>query len=190
MNKKLLSFMKKNIRMDQKEINEIAEELRVEEYKKGTILLKQGEVSNKCYFVLSGCIRQYSCDNEGNENTFNFFTEGQSAVMFKSYTQKVESDYFLVCVENSTLIVGDLDLESSMFKKHPKLAEITRMMMQSNFGQVQEESAIFMSATPEERYVNLLETRSDLIKRVPQHQLASYLGITPESLSRIKKRLS
>lgn len=188
MNKKLLTFMQKNMKINQNEINEIAEELKVEEYKKGTILLKQGEVSKKCYFVLSGCIRQYSVDNEGNENTFNFFTEEQSAVMFKSYTQKIESNYSLVCVENSTLIIGDLDSESNIFKKHPKLAEITRMMTQSNFGQAQEESAVFMSASPEERYVNLLRTRPDLTKRVPQHQLASYLGITPESLSRIKKR--
>lgn len=190
MNKYLLRFMEKNTCLNQEEIIQIARELCVEEYKKGTILLRQGEVSKKCYLVLNGCLRQYACDDEGKETTYNFFTEEQSAVMFKSYTQRIASDYCLSCVEDCTLIVGDLDSEDRMYHKFPELLKITRTMMESNFGQAQEESALFMSASPEERYQNILKNRLDLMNRVPQHQLASYLGITPESLSRIKKRRS
>lgn len=168
----------------------MAKDLLVETYKKGTILLRQGEISSRCYFVLAGCIRQYSCDEDGKETTYNFFTEEQAVVMFKSYKQRVPSDYYLSCIEDSTLLVGDLDSEERMYHKFPELIKITRSILELNFGEAQEERAVFMGASPEERYLSLLKKRPGLVKRVPQHQLASYLGITPESLSRIKKRLS
>ena len=66
---------------------------------------------------------------------------------------------------------------------------MTRKMIEENFANVQDEFATFIASTPEERFKTLLIKRPQLIDRVPQHQLASYLGITPESLSRIKKRL-
>lgn len=165
-------------------------DMRVETYVKGTILLRQDEISSKCYFVLAGCIRQYSYGEDGKEITSNFFTEEQTVILFKSYKQRIPSDYFLSCVEDSTLLIGDLDCEEKMYDKFPKLEKITRSFLEMNFGEAQDASARFMGATPEERYRALMDKRPELINRVPQHQLASYLGITPESLSRIKKRLS
>jgi CRP-like cAMP-binding protein len=67
---------------------------------------------------------------------------------------------------------------------------MTRKMIEQNFGDIQDELTLFIASTPEKRYKALLRKRSNLIDRVPQHQLASYLGITPESLSRIKKRIN
>lgn len=185
----LVRFMKKRTSLSDTEIKEMMKYMNVQTFEKGTILLKQGEVSSKCYFVLAGCIRQYSCTEDGKENTYNFFTEEQAVVMFKSYKQKMPSEYYLSCAETSTLLVGDFDSEEGMYDKFPKLKEITREMLESNLGEAQNEYALFVSSTPEERFLKLLEKRPGLIQRVPQHQLASYLGITPESLSRIKKRL-
>ncbi|MNY45823.1 hypothetical protein D3C86_1809550 [compost metagenome] len=87
------------------------------------------------------------------------------------------------------MVVGDLDKERDMYDKHPQLESMTRRMMEENFSQVQEEFAAFIAASPEDRVKTLLMKRPSLINRAPQHQLASYLGITPESLSRIKKRI-
>jgi CRP-like cAMP-binding protein len=87
------------------------------------------------------------------------------------------------------MVVGDLETEKDMYNKHPQLETMTRMMIEENLGQVQEEFAAFIASSPEERFKTLQMKRPSLIDRVPQHQLASYLGITPESLSRIKKRL-
>ena len=80
-------------------------------------------------------------------------------------------------------------MEQVMYTKHTQLEIMTRKMIEENFGKVQEEFATFIASTPAERLKTLLLKRPELIDRVPQHQLASYLGITPESLSRIKKRL-
>jgi CRP-like cAMP-binding protein len=190
MNDDLMGFMERKTTLSSEEIQEIIKDMVVETYSKRTILLTQGEVSDKCYFILSGCIRQYSVGDDGKEVTVNFFTEEQAVVIFKSYKQKMPSDYFLSCVEDSILLVGDLESEESMYKKFPELAKITRTIIEHNFGEEQDENAMFKGAVPEVRYRMLLEKRPGLINRVPQHQLASYLGITPESLSRIKKRVS
>lgn len=88
------------------------------------------------------------------------------------------------------MVVGDLGTERDMYNKYSQLETMTRKMTEYNFGEVQDELASFIASTPEERYKALLQKRPHLVDRVPQHQLASYLGITPESLSRIKKRIN
>lgn len=189
MNPYLRQFIENNTHLSEKEMLEVMDQLVVETHKKGTVLLRQGDVSDKCYVVLKGCVRQYAIDDDGRETTYNFFLEGQSVVLFKSYKQRLPSDYSLACVEDSMLIVGSLDTEETMYDQFPVLKNITRAIMEQDFGQAQDDTAMLMGAPPEERYLRLLEKRPGLVKRVPQHQLASYLGMTPESLSRIKKRI-
>lgn len=161
-----------------------------DEYKKGQYLLRQGELSAiKCYFVLMGCVRKFFIDESGKEVTSNFFTEDQAIPIINEKTQDDLSKYSLVCVEVCILVVGDVDSENTMFNKYPQLEIMIRKMMEINVGEIQEQFGEFISSSPEERYESVLRKRPELIDRVPQHQLASYLGITPESLSRIKKRI-
>jgi len=167
----------------------VVNEIRIENFKKGTVLLKQGDVPTKCYFILKGCVRQHSIDEEGREVTSNFYTEEQAIAIFNHHKSDKSSDYTFTCVEDSVMVVGDLDTEKDMYAKHPQLESMTRRMIEENFGQVREEFAAFIASSPEERFKMLLMKRPSLIDRVPQHQLASYLGMTPESLSRIKKRI-
>jgi len=170
------------------EAKEIADNITIQTYKKGTILLKEGAISKECYSVLKGCVREYYI-KDGEEKTTAFFTEGQEVVSFTSYTNQTPSKHYLSCVEESTLTVSSPEKEKEMYKRFPKLEVITRTMMELNSGMAQEELASFITSSPEEQYMNLLENRSDLLNRVPQHQIASYLGIKPESLSRIRKRI-
>ncbi|MDQ0061682.1 Crp/Fnr family transcriptional regulator [Paenibacillus harenae] len=186
----LFKYMTKFTTLNEEEQQAIAQEILIEEYKKGTVLLAQGDVPAKCYFVLKGCIRQFSIDELGKEVTSNFYTEEQAISIFNHHKQDKSSDYTFVCLEDSVLVVGILDGERDMYNKYNQLESMTRLMVEQFFGQVQEEFASFIASTPEERYKTLLRNRPHLIDRVPQHQLASYLGITPESLSRIKKRIS
>lgn len=188
MKNELLHYISQFPTLTDEEIREIADNIPVQTFKKGTILLKEGDTADKCFFVLKGFVRQYHLV-EDEEKTTAFFTEEQAVVSFASYSQQLPSKHYWSCVEDSVLVVGSLDHEQEMYQKFPKLAAITRAVMEQDFGKTQEALVAFISSSPEERYQKLLTDRPDLLGRVPQHQLASYLGVTPESLSRIRKRI-
>lgn len=185
----IIQYMKRYTTQSDAELEKIAEALPVTTFEKGTILLHQGEVPDKCYFVLKGCVRQYAVDENGKEITYNFFTEEQSVVIFNQQTEDKASNYTICCMEDCVLVEGDLSIEQDMYDTYPILEKMTRKIIEENIGDIHYDFAAFMASTPEERYKTLLKKRPGLMDRVPQHQLASYLGITPESLSRIKKRL-
>ncbi|AZS18001.1 Crp/Fnr family transcriptional regulator [Paenibacillus lutimineralis] len=185
----LMKYLAKFTTLSEEEQQAIIDDICVVEYKKGTILIRQGDIPTKCYFVLKGCIRQFSIDEAGKETTSNFYTEEQAASIFNYYRQDRSSPYTLACLEDCVLVVGNLDMEQDMFSKYAQLETMTRKMVEENLGEVQDEWSSFISSTPEERYKALMRRRPDLAERVPQHQLASYLGMTPESLSRIKRRI-
>ncbi len=166
----------------------IGEALIVRSFEKGTFLLKEGAVSKECYFILKGCVREYHTI-DGIEKTTAFFTEHQAIVSFTSYTTGQAAGHYLVCMEDVLVIAGEAGAEAEMYARFPKLGAITRQMIEQDLGAVQYALARFRMSSPEERYLELLHTRPGLLQRVPQHQLASYLGVTPESLSRIRKRI-
>lgn len=172
-----------------KEENALLGELMVtREVSKGTVLVRQGEVCQECFFVLKGCLRQYRLV-DGVEHSLQFYTENQAVTLFTSYTCKTPSDSSLVSLEDACVLVGEPERDARLFEQFPQLENITRSMMAQDLGKVQDALSAFRISSPEERYLELLNKRPELLQRVPQHQLASYIGVTPESLSRIRKRL-
>ena len=188
MDDELLNLFSEFPSLNEEEIKAIAESIIVRSVKKGTILLNEGSVSKECYSVLKGCVRQYYI-KDGEEKTTAFFTEGQAVASFTSYINQTPSNHYLICVEDCSLTVGSKEKEKQMIAEFPKLESIIRSEMEKNAGIAQEEMATFITSSPEERYINLIKNRSELLNRVPQHQIASFLGIKPESLSRLRKRI-
>ena len=169
------------------EIETIVKHTVIKEFKKGTILLKEGTICKECYAVIRGCVREYYIKN-GLDMTTAFFTEGQSVNSFSSYTNQVPSKHFLECSEDSLLTVGNQSLVDQMCERIPRLTEFIKNEVEKDAGELQQRMASFMTSTPKERFTDLMKNNPGLMNRVPQHQIASYLGVTPESLSRIKKR--
>ena len=173
--------------LNPEEMDIVVENTNIKEFKKGDILLREGEICQECYAVVRGCVREYYLKN-GQEKTTGFFTEGQAVNSFSSYTNQVPSKHFLQCAEDCLLTVGTQSLVDEMCERIPRLTAFIKTEVEKDAGALQERMASFMISSPEERFAQLMENNPGLMNRVPQHQIASYLGVTPESLSRIKKR--
>jgi len=182
----ILKYVSKYVPITKELEQAITESASIKSFQKGTLLLKEGDFSNECYFILKGCIRVFFI-KDGEEKTTEFYTEGQAAIA-SCFGKKTLSEQYLECIEETIASVGNPELEAEMFKKYPQSESATRVMTELFMANSQDNFAEFKMASPEERYLNLLNNRPELIQRVPQHQIASYLGITPESLSRIRKR--
>mgnify|MGYP003679993880 CR=1 FL=1 len=139
------------------------------------------------YLILKGCIRSYIIEN-GEEKTIEFYTEEQ-VVTPTNYGKSTPSNCYIECAENVIVSVGNPKLEKDTFLQYPQLESLSRVIAEVVLAKNQDSFAKFKTSSPEERYLNMLQDRPELIQRVPQHQIASYLGIKPESLSRIRKRI-
>ena len=184
----LFDFISKYISLTEEEKNALLSLDLFHSVKKGTILLKEGQKSQESYFVLKGCIRSYYII-DGDEKTTAFYTE-LDALTPHCVINKTPSHYFISCVEDSIVLISNEDMSKEVNSKFPKFDIMCRMLSGELLTKQQIDFDEFKTSSPEQRYLNLLQKRPDLIQRVPQYQLASYLGIKPQSLSRLRARIS
>jgi CRP-like cAMP-binding protein len=152
-----------------------------------TILLREGEISHNIYFIRKGCLRVWF-NNDGKDISFQFFFEGQAVSSFESFFSQQPSLFSLESLEACSLIVvsrNDFDriLHLVPELKNGFIAILTQRL--SNY------AGLFLSRikdNPQKRYQELIKNYPEIIRRVPQHYIASYLGITPISLSRIRNK--
>ena len=183
----LFNFISKYVSLTEDEKNVLLSLDLFHTVKKGTILLEEGQKSNNSYFVLKGCIRSYYII-DGEEKTTAFYTE-LDALTPHCVLSKAPSEYFISCVEDSFLTVSNSDMEVEINSKFPKFEIMCKKLSEELLAKERFNFDEFKTSSPEQRYLNLLQKRPDLIQRVPQHQLASYLGIKPQSLSRLRARI-
>lgn len=183
----LFNFISKYVSLSENETNVITSLDIFRSVKRGTILLNEGQKSRDGYFVLKGCIRSYYIV-DGEEKTTAFYTEMEGLTPH-CVANKTPSEYYIACVEDSIITVGNPDMEVEVLTKFPKFETLCRLLSEEQLAKKQINFDEFKISTPEQRYLNLLQNRPDLVQRIPQYQLASYLGIKPQSLSRIRARV-
>jgi CRP-like cAMP-binding protein len=187
MENELFSFIEKYISLTQEEKNALLSLDLFHSVKKGTILLKEGQKSQESYFVLKGCIRVYYII-DGEEKTTAFYTE-MEGLNPPCTINKTPSEYYVSCLEDTILVIANDDMGVEINSKFPKFDTMCRILSEELLAKQQINFDEFKTSSPEQRYLNLIQKRPDLIQRVPQHQLASFLGITPQSLSRLRARI-
>ncbi|NLL27841.1 MAG: Crp/Fnr family transcriptional regulator [Bacteroidales bacterium] len=185
---KLINYFQRITNLSANEINVLTESMLIKEYPKGSFLVKEGQFNVDTYFVLEGCIRQFKIV-DGNDITMNFFTEEQWIISNELAEIQSQSDYYLICVEDSSVVVGNEQKAQEIFKQFPHLEIVSRKIMETVFIEQQSFLTTFVTDKPEQRYLKLLESRPDIFQRVPQYDIASYIGVKPESLSRIRKKI-
>lgn len=188
MKEKMIAHFAQLSPLSEAEAHAIAESMVVRQFAKGAVLLAAGAVATESYFVLQGCVRQFYVVSDAERST-QFWVEGEWIIPMQSLATQNPSAYSLSCVEDCTLVTGDDARAQALFAAHPRLEALSRVVVERALAQQQELTAMYVVETPEERYLRILQTRPDLLQRVPQYQLASYIGVKPESLSRIRRRI-
>lgn len=189
MENKFVAYFSKISPLSKEESAAIAESMQTKTFKKGDFLLREGQVAANTYFILEGCVREYLL-TDGEEKTTNFFTEEKWAISLNGFTPDNPAKHNWVCVEDTTVVAGDEQQAQDIFKRFPRFETLSRTIMEAAFAEQKEALTSYYTDSPEQRYLKLLESRPGLIQRIPQYQLASYIGVKPESLSRIRKRLA
>jgi CRP-like cAMP-binding protein len=157
-------------------------------YNKNEIIFTEGNVSDEIYFVTKGCVRLFY-NVDGTDKTAFFYTEGQFICAGESYTFNIPASENYQAVEQTEIFVFTKSKIDVLLKEIPKLEIIARIATENELITCQKVIASFVTKSAEERYIDLLETQGELFHRVPQQYIASFLGVSPETLSRIKTRV-
>ena len=157
---------------------------------KNEFLLQEGDVCNATYFVEKGLLRMYSIDKNGKEHIIQFAPEKWLISDRSSLYFNEKSKYYIEAVEDSEVLLLKNDFFSNISLSFPNSAGNNDLLLQKHIRNLQNRVNSLLAETAEERYMNFIKMYPDSLLRVPQWMVASYLGITPESLSRVRKELA
>ena len=158
------------------------------EVPKKFVLIKTDDVADEVYFINKGILRLYY-EKDGEEITAFIFSENLFASSYDSFLRQMKSIQCIDALEDCELLVLPYQGMQELYNEVPKFNVIARIVAEQRFINAQRILSSFILDSPEERYLKFTEQFPNLIQRVPQHIIASYLGITPVSLSRIRKRI-
>lgn len=152
-----------------------------------TILLEEGKVADRLYLIRKGCLRLFFY-NEGKDMTFQFFFEGDFVASFDSLYKRTPSLFYLESIEPTELTAIRREDFYNQINNNLSFRQLYEKKLIDRFHAYQQLFLSRIKNTPQQRYEELLKEYPNIIQRVPQHYIASYLGITPVSLSRIRNR--
>ena len=161
--------------------------LKSQKLSKGEFAFHQGDVCQSVYFTLQGCLRSFVI-KDAKEYTLFFHPENQSLGDYESFQKGTTACFSCQAIEDSEILVFDRKT-MDFFENAPQGQKLLRLIAEDLAFFLRDKLLSLFLDTPEELYLKLLQTEPDLLQRIPQYYLASYLGIEPESLSRLKRRI-
>jgi CRP-like cAMP-binding protein len=160
--------------------------LKPRQVRKKTFLLKEGEICDFEAFILKGCIRSYYLDIEGVETILLFAVEDWWVSDLTSFAERRPSNLFIETLEDCELLSIDFSGKALLFEKIPAFERMFRLLVQRSLSVLQQRFYATVSQTAEQRYLQFLDKYPQIAQRVPQHQIARYIGVSPEFLSKIR----
>ncbi|WP_084158104.1 Crp/Fnr family transcriptional regulator [Gaetbulibacter saemankumensis] len=183
------SFSKFSIHLNQEEINALENSVTKKTVKRRQCILHEGDTCDHYNFVIEGCFKTYKVDHNGKEHNLHFTIENSWITDLGSFFTKKTSQLYIEAVEKSTILRIERQDLNSLYDLYPKFDKYFRVFLERTLAKEEQRSLHNISSTAEERYLHFLETYPYLFNRVSNVQIASYLGVTPEFLSVLRKRL-
>ncbi len=186
----LLKNISRFIELTMEESQYFTSLLTLKKLRKRQFLIKEGEICRYQYFVNRGCLRTFYIDNKGLEHNVQFSIEDWWSGDMHSFITQKPGRFNIVAIEDSEVVCIDKQSQETLYVQVPKFEKFFRHLLQGAFITLQERVLASMSETAEERYIKFKNKYPEMDKRIPKNQVASFLGITPESLSRVRRELS
>jgi CRP/FNR family transcriptional regulator len=184
----LFAHIRKFVPLSQEEEEVLQSTLRHKKVRKKEFLLKEKEVCTANHFVLKGCFRMYFIQENGVEQIIQFAIENWWITDFQSLDWEQPSHYYIQAVEPSEIAILDRRVTAEVCDRIPKLDRYFRLIVQRAFAASQQNLLFIYTFSGEERYHHFNQAFPEFVQRVPQYMVASYLGFTPEFVSKIKSR--
>lgn len=184
--KPLINYFEKVETLDEGDKQLIQELFVFQSYKRKEFLLREGEICRQFNFILNGCMRMYLVDDKANNHILQFAAENWIMVDAMSFREKTASRLNIDTLEKTEVLYITPENLKFLYQTAPKFNCIIRELLERHLTAVQKRLLQVMSSTGEERYLDFLKTYSKFSNRLPQTQIAAYLGITPEHLSKIR----
>jgi CRP-like cAMP-binding protein len=182
------NYVARSIQLSKEELGCFNAILEYKAVPKKTMLLRAGDICNFEAYVNKGCIREYYIDSKGAEVTLQFAVEDWWVSDITSFQDQTASSMYIETLEDSELLVLSRESKEKLLAQVPKLERMFRLMIQRHLSVVQNRLLKTISYTAMEKYLEFIRRYPSIPQRVPQHYIASYLGISPEFLSKLRTR--
>ncbi len=186
----LLNNISNHINLTPEESELLQSKVRLRKFLKGQYVSKGGEISKYINFVISGSLKSFHLDKEGHEHILAFAVEDWWIGDLGSFTAQKPADYIIQCIENCELAQLSYEDLQILYTEIPQLERFFRIIIQKAYVYFQRRVIDNLSLSAKEKYLNFIKQYPQFEQRVPQYMMASYLGFTPEFLSKIKKEIS
>ena len=184
----LTNFIRKNISIEDKDLKVILSYFKTIKKKKNDILLSQGKISQVSYFVKKGCLRLFFIDDKGKDVTRYIAFENQFATALVSFITNEAAQETIQAIENSELLYITHDDFRHLMKIIPKCKDFYNVYLEKAYVNNSKRLTSFTTLNASERYNQLFKINPNIVKRIPNKIIASYINISPETLSRIKSK--
>ena len=185
----IIQSIKSIVALNEDEERAFANILTTKQFKKKEFLLQEGKICSNVSFVNNGCMRLFY-HVEGVENTIQFFFGDSWYTDYASFLTGQPTIENMQALEPCEVVQFKKEDLYKLFNQFPVFEKVGRVMAENAFLSLSQLNQMLTNEEPQQRYLNLMKQRPDVVKRIPQHYIASYLGVKPESLSRIRKRIS
>lgn len=185
-----INHLTRRVKLTEEQISQLSNKLTIKHYSKGDYLLKPGDYTSDFFFIEKGVIRSYTIDDNGKEHIIQFGTENWLIGDRNSSVCKESAKFYIQAIEDSTVILVNDELNEIIQQMNPNYLNAQLILVQNHVRHLQDRINSLLGASAKSRYLDFIKLYPTILARVPQWMIASYLGITPESLSRVRKDIA